>query len=239
MHRPMPLRADPGTLPGLAVVIPAYQAAATIRKVFDGAQEAVPGAQVWVVDDGSTDGTSARVPPEHVLSHPVNRGKGAALRTGITRALDDGAEWVVTLDADGQHPPAEIPRLVEPLERGTADLVLGARPRTEDMPLPRRFSNWLSSTLATRIGGVGVPDAQTGFRAFTAGLARAIRPPESQYDFEAAFLLASLAGAWRVVSVPVPTIYGQSRSHFKSVEDTWRMARVFWQYAGRIVSRAR
>jgi glycosyltransferase involved in cell wall biosynthesis len=236
----MPVLAEPGTSRNLAVVIPAYQAGGTIRQVWNGVAAAVPGATVWVIDDGSTDGTAAQVPDaDQVLRHTANRGKGAALQTGITRALAGDAEWIVTLDADGQHSPAEIPRLLEPLERGTADLVLGARARTEAMPLPRRFSNWLSSTLATRVGGVGVPDAQTGFRAFTAHLARAVKPAETRYDFEAAFLLASLAGGWRVVSVPVPTIYGRSRSHFKSGEDTWRMARVFWQYAGRIVSRTR
>lgn len=239
----MPLLADPdggssGTA-ALAVVIPAYQAAATIGQVWSRVLDAAPQAAVWVVDDGSTDGTASQLPPAQVLRHPVNRGKGAALQTGITKALEYQPAWIVTLDADGQHPPEEIPRLLEPLERGVADLTLGARARTEAMPLPRRFTNWLSSTLATRIGGVGVPDAQTGFRAFSAHLARSVRPSETRYDFEAAFLLASLAGGWRVRSVPVPTIYGQSRSHFKSGEDTWRMARVFWQYAGRIVSGTR
>ena len=224
---------------GVAVVIPAYQAAGTIHRVWSAVRDAVPHAAVWVVDDGSTDGTAGQVPDGQVLRHPVNRGKGAALQTGITKALERDPAWIVTLDADGQHAPEEIPRLLEPLERGLADLTLGARARTEAMPLPRRVTNWLSSTLATRIGGVGVPDAQTGFRAFSAHLARSIRPSETRYDFEAAFLLATLAGDWRVLSVPVATIYGQSRSHFKSGEDTWRMARVFWQYAGRIVSGTR
>ena len=233
----MPDRAE--RIRAVAVVIPAFQAAATIRSVVDGVRIAVPGARIWVVDDGSTDGTGDQIPRDLVLRHSVNRGKGAALQTGIARALDEGADCIVTLDADGQHPPGEIPRLVEPLRRGVADLTLGARARTPAMPLPRRFTNWLSSTLATRIGGVGVPDAQTGFRAFTADLARAIHPSERRYDFEAAFLLAALAGGRPVVSVPVPTIYGSSRSHFQSGADTWRMARVFWRYVGRMMSRTR
>ena len=235
----MPRRADPGTSPGLAVVIPAYQAAGTIGAVCRRVRESVPGARLWVVDDGSTDGTGGQVPADALLRHPRNRGKGAALRTGIDRALADGARVVVTCDADGQHPPEEIPRLVDPVLAGAADLALGARARTPSMPLPRRFTNWLSSTLATRIGGVGVPDAQTGFRAFTADLARAVRPAETGYDFEAAFLLLTLARRWRVVSIAIPTIYEDSRSHFKAGADTWKMVRVFWRYAGRIVSGAR
>src|SRR5579862_1323250 len=103
----MPVRADPGTSPSLAVVIPAFQAAGTIAQVWDRVRKTVPHAGVWVVDDGSTDGTGAQVPADCVLRHPANRGKGAALRTGIARALETDAEWIVTLDADGQHPPEE------------------------------------------------------------------------------------------------------------------------------------
>jgi len=237
----MPDPAEPrgSTAPRVAVVIPAYQAASSVGKVFDRARTVVPDARIWVVDDGSTDGTSRALPAAHVLRHPENRGKGAALRTGIDRALADGATAIVTLDADGQHPPEEIPRLLAPVSDGSADLVLGARARTGRMPIPRRVTNWVSSTLATRIGGVGVPDAQTGFRAFTADLARAIKPVETHYDFEAAFLLAALALRCRVVSLSIPTIYNDSPSFFGTGRDTWRMARVFWRYAGRIVSGAR
>ena len=230
----MPRRAD-----RVAVIIPAYQAAATLTDLWRRVHSAVPDAMVWVVDDGSTDGTGNGLPPDQVIRHPANRGKGAALRAGIDRALAAGASVLVTLDADGQHPPEEIPRLVEPVLGGSADLVLGARARSGPMPLPRRFTNWVSSTLATRIGGVFVPDAQTGFRACSARLARHVRPAESRYDFEAAFLLSALAGGWRVVSVSIPTIYGSAHSHFRSGQDTWAMVRVFWRHAGRILGGAR
>ena len=225
--------------PQVAVVIPAYQAAATLGRVVAGVRNAAPHAQVLVVDDGSTDGTASDLPPEFVIRHPGNRGKGSALRTGIERALGSGATAIVTLDADGQHPPAEIPRLLEPILSGAADLVLGARARSGRMPIPRRVTNWVSSTLATRIGGVPVPDAQTGFRAFSRPLAEAVSPTEVRYDFEAAFLLAALVGRWRVASVSVPTIYDDARSHFRTGSDTWRMARVFWRHVGRILSGAR
>src|SRR5207302_1743986 len=129
--------------------------------------ELKPDATVYVVDDGSTDGTAAagRDQGAVVLVHRHNHGKGAALRTGIERALADGARVIVTIDADGQHPPEEIPRLVAPVRSGAADLVLGARARGPTMPLARRCTNWLSAALASRVGGVTVPDAQAGFRA--------------------------------------------------------------------------
>src|SRR2546427_12034152 len=162
----MPGRAEDGA--AVAVVIPAYEAADTIPGVVSGVLRAVPGAAVYVVDDGSRDktgdkaGEGGRGRGVTVLRHPRNLGKGAALRTGIARALADGARIVLTLDADGQHAPAELPRLLAPLARDEADLVLGARARTAVMPRGRRCTNWLSAALASRIGGQPIADAQTG-----------------------------------------------------------------------------
>ena len=157
----------------LAVVIPAYQAATTIRDAVAHTRAAVPDASVIVVDDGSSDGTGeqGRGTGAVVVTHPRNRGKGVALRSGIARACEAGADVIVTLDADGQHPPGLIPRLLQPISDAQADLVLGARARSGAMPLGRRFTNWISATLASRIGGQDVRDAQTGFRAFTRAVA--------------------------------------------------------------------
>ncbi len=220
----------------VAVVIPAFQATATIGDVVTRTRATLPDAQVIVVDDGSTDGTGeeGRGKGASVLTHPRNRGKGVALRTGIARACADGADLIVTLDADGQHPPEEIPRLLAPLAEGRADLVLGARRRDGVMPLSRRFTNWLSATLASRIAGQRLHDAQTGFRAFTRAVVERIQPAGDRYEYEANFLLDALRAGYRVASVEVPTIYGP-RSHFRSWTDTWRMARAFARHAGRIV----
>jgi glycosyltransferase involved in cell wall biosynthesis len=221
-----------------AVVIPAYQAAATVGRVVAGVRRAVPGAPVYVVDDGSRDGTGegGHTAGATVLRHDANRGKGAALASGIARALADGAGVIVTLDADGQHPADLIPALLAPLRAGGADVVLGARTRSGGMPLGRRFNNWLSAALASRVGRQAVPDAQTGFRAFTARLAVAVRPVERSYDFEAAFLLGALAAGFRVGSVAIPTIYDGAPSHFRAWADTWRMARVFARYGPRMLA---
>lgn len=223
----------------VAVVIPAFQAAKTIGDVVAGTRAAVPGAQIIVVDDGSDDGTGdeGRGRGATVLTHPRNRGKGVALRTGIARACADAAAVVVTLDADGQHPPAEISRLLGPITEDRADVVLGARDRNGTMPVGRRFTNWLSASLASRIGGQPVLDAQTGFRAFTREVAERVQPSGDRYEYEANFLLDALRAGYRVASVEVPTIYG-SPSHFRYLGDTWRMARAFARHAGRIVAGA-
>jgi glycosyltransferase involved in cell wall biosynthesis len=237
----MPGRAEGG--PAVAVVIPAYQAALTIAGVVAATLRALPEAAVYVVDDGSRDKTGDRAGDNAgkggrgvtVLTHPRNLGKGAALGTGIERALADGAQIIVTLDADGQHPPNELPRLVAPLAAGDADFVLGARARSAAMPFGRRCTNWLSAALASRIGGQRIPDAQTGFRAFSRGLALAVRPAAPRYDFETVFLLEALRRGFRVRSVPVPTIYDWGRSHFRPWADTWRVARVFTRYGSRML----
>jgi glycosyltransferase involved in cell wall biosynthesis len=233
----MPARADAR----LAVIIPAYEAAATVAEVVTAARAAAPGAPIYVVDDGSRDTTGplAAGAGATVLGHLHNRGKGAALATGIARALADHADVLVTLDADGQHPAGEIPRVAAAVVAGTADLVLGARARAGGMPLSRRLTNWLSAALASRIGGVAVVDAQTGFRAISRALADAVRPSQAGYDFETAFLLAALAGGYRVQTAPVPTIYQGARSHFRHWRDTWRQARVFARYGRHILFGAR
>ena len=227
----MPATADPR----VAIVIPAYQAAGSVGAVVAGARAIAP---VYLVDDGSTDGTrdGARGMGATVLTHATNRGKGAALATGIAAALAAGADVIVTLDADGQHPPAEIPRLLAPIVAGQADLVLGARERGGTMPLGRRVTNWLSSRLATRIAGQGVADAQTGFRAFSRSVAERVKPAEDRYEYETAFLLGACDAGFRVTCVAIPTIYEGATSHFRSWTDTWRVARVFARYAKRILA---
>ncbi len=227
--------ADAPEIGRVAVIVPAYQAAASVAGVVAGARAALPDAAVYVVDDGSSDATGAAATAAGavVMRHPRNRGKGAALAGGIARALADGAVVLTTLDADGQHPPDVLPRLLAPIRGGVADLVLGARARTGSMPLGRRCTNWLSATLASHIGKRPVPDAQTGLRAFSRRLATAVQPRIAayrRYDYEAAFLLAALRAGFAVSSVDVPTIYTRSPSHFRGWGDGWRVARVFVRY---------
>jgi glycosyltransferase involved in cell wall biosynthesis len=203
--------------------------------VIGGVRAALPHAAVVVVDDGSTDATGAvgAAAGGVVIRHRRNAGKGAALATGISRALAEDAAAIVTLDADGQHPPEALPLLLAPLADAAVDLVLGARARSSAMPASRRFTNWLSATVASRIAAMPVPDAQTGLRAFTRQLAAAVAPSLTgyvRYDYEAAFLLAALRAGYGVRSVAIPTIYDGQPSHFKRVADGWRVARVFARY---------
>ena len=221
----------------LGVVIPAYRAAATVGAVVAGVRRAVPQARIHVVDDGSGDGTTAAAAAAGavVLTLPSHAGKGAALGAGVARAIAQGAVVVVTLDADGQHVPAEVPQLAAPVAAGLVDMTLGARERTAAMPAGRRFNNWLSAALTSRMAGYPVTDAQTGFRAFSRRVAERVRPLQQHYDYELAFLLGALAAGFRVGSIPVTTVYDGAPSYFNAVTDTGRLARVFARHGGRIL----
>jgi glycosyltransferase involved in cell wall biosynthesis len=223
----------------VALVIPAFRAARTLEDVLARARRAVPGAQLLVVDDGSDDDTAgvAHACGAAVASHERNLGKGRALATGFAGAEALGARYVVTLDADGQHPPEEIPALLAPLLADRADLVVGARRRDPAlMPPGRRFTNWLSSTLVSRALGASVPDSQSGFRALRAAVVAAVKPAGRRYEFETEFLFLAAERGFRIAAVHVSTIYRGERSHFRHVADTLRLAGVFARHWRRILA---
>ena len=161
------------------IVIPAYNEAGVIAETI-GALNALPYRNC-VVDDGSSDDTArlARRAGATVLRHACNLGQGAALQTGLAFALAQPAtRFVVTFDADGQHEPADVPRLLEPLERGECDVTLASRfaagGATLDMPDSRRALLRLAVSLTRRMTGLDVTDTHNGLRAFTADAARRI-----------------------------------------------------------------
>lgn len=216
----------------VTVVIPAYNAAARVGDVVSGVLRVLPDAHVLVVDDGSRDDTATRAlnAGAAVASHEQNLGKGAALATGLAAAQALAPRFIVTMDADGQHPAESLPALLQPLRQGVADVVIGARRREGRMPLHRRLSNCLSSALVTRAVGTLVPDSQSGFRALTPAVAAAVLPHGRRYEFETEFLFQAAARGFRLAAVPVPTVYNGSVSYFRHVADTWRLARVFLRH---------
>jgi len=158
----------------IAVVIPAKDEEATIGELLDRISRVrVPGHELRpiVVDDGSTDGTAgiARGRGALVVSHPANRGLGAAVRTGLRAAVETGAPAVAYLDADLEYYPEDIPRLLEPVLAGRADYVLGSRflGGVKGMSLHRRLGNYTFTTLLTLLTRRRVTDGQTGMRAFS------------------------------------------------------------------------
>ncbi len=209
----------------VAVVIPAFQAAASIAGVVTRSKAVLP--DVLVVDDGSRDGTD-RIAREagaevHVLPHNV--GKGAALRAGFRIWFARGFTAVVTLDADGQHLPEEIPRLID--AAGEADLVLGSRTHLfSEMHVSRRLSNRLSSRMLSWVAGGAIADFQTGFRLYTLRLIERTGFPESRFDAESAVVVRAIRSGLRVSSTPIQLAKsdGRDTSHYRPIVDSARIA---------------
>ena len=193
-------------------VIPAFREVSRIGATIAAVRPFVDG--IVVVDDGSGDGTAevARVGDTIVLAHSINRGQGAALRTGTEAALRLGAEVIVHVDADGQHDPSFIPTLVAPLKEGRADVVFGSRflgEKSEGMPASRRM--FLQAARTFNAMAVGIPrrmtDPQSGMRAMTATAARQIDFHQDRFAHCSEILRLVTHSDLRWIEVPVRIRY--------------------------------
>lgn len=191
-------------------VVPAYNEASVIGAVIHGLRRFV--GEVMVVDDGSTDVTAtvARQAGAVVVRHFLNRGQGAALATGMAAAVAWGADIVVTFDADGQHDPADIPKLVEPLLLERHDVCLGSRflgNRKSAVPAARRALLQFAVFFDRLRTGLRITDTHNGLRAFTAAAAAQLRIRQDGMAHASEILdhIASLG--LRYVEVPVTVRY--------------------------------
>lgn len=209
-----------------AIAVPAYEAAAAVAGVVRRARAICP--DVLVVDDGSADGTgaAARGAGARVVVHDRNLGKGRALHTAFGRLFGEGFDAVVTLDADGQHPPEEATKLVAAWQAG-ADLVLGTRDHLfELMGSVRRVSNASSSWLISRVAGARLSDCQTGYRLYTRRLVETLGFPEPRFEAESAVIVRAVRNGFVVVGVPVRLDEpdGRATSHYRPIVDSLRIA---------------
>jgi glycosyltransferase involved in cell wall biosynthesis len=203
-----------------AALVPAYQAAATVAGVVRGLRRHV--SRVLVVDDGSTDetGKEASGAGAEVVRLPVNSGKGCALRAGLTRLLVSDATHVIFIDADAQHDPEDLPRLLATAREGE-DFVIGSRMAgCEEIPAVRYRTNEIGSRILTRMSGHEVQDAQSGYRVVAADLLRRLRLTSRGYTIETEILLKAAPYVKRFREVPVRALYGGS-SHYRPFRDTW------------------
>jgi len=186
-------------------VIPAYNEEKNISGIIKKTKKYVEN--VLVVDDGSRDKTrhAAEQANAMVLSHIINLGKGAALKTGCDFAVGKGADFIVALDADAQHNPDNIPRFIEKLKK--YDIVFSYRKASSKMPIVLRFGNWFISNVVNVLYGIRLSDTQCGFRAFSKAAYKKIRWNASDYSMESEMI--SRAGKQRLkyVQMPIETIY--------------------------------
>jgi len=218
----------------VGIVIPAYEAADTLGKVLrDWFAFGASPAQIWVVDDGSPDETGevARRLGVNLLAHERNLGKGAAHKTGFAAVLAAGFPWVLTMDADTQHDVAEATRFLG-LDPASFDVAIGTRRgNMEGMPFDRWFINRLTSTVLSIFGARGkVTDSQCGYRLISAEVLRRVPLRTNHFDTESELVARALRARYRIVEVPITTLYTSPRSHINPLLDTLRFIRLCYRH---------
>ncbi|MBI3321872.1 MAG: glycosyltransferase family 2 protein [Candidatus Omnitrophica bacterium] len=206
------------------VVIPAYEAGATIGELVRSIK--AQGLIAVVVDDGSHDQTAAAASAQGalVISHLRNQGKGSALRTGFEYALRARYDGVITMDSDGQHDPAEISGLIRAGEIQHAGIVLGNRIANDaSMPIVRKWTNEVMSAIVSALARQRIPDSQCGFRFIRKEVLEDIPLRARRFDIETEFLVRAAARRWKIISVPVRSIYQPRQpSHIRPIRDAVR-----------------
>jgi glycosyltransferase involved in cell wall biosynthesis len=206
-----------------AVVIPCFNEGASIAALVAAARKQL--SPVLVLDDGSTDDTADRAQSAgaQVIRHSENLGKGAALKTGLSRARQQGFEWAFTLDGDGQHSPADLPAFLQCAGQTGALLIVGNRmPGARAIPwLRRQVNRWMSRQLSRR-AGKPLPDSQCGFRLIHLETWSALSLRTEHFEVESEMLMAFLAAKHPVAFVPIRVIRGGRNSHIHPVADTLR-----------------
>ncbi len=192
-----------------AAVIPAYNEAKRVADVIKAVKPQVD--EVIVVDDGSRDGTAdvARDAGASVLSHAENCGAGAATMTGIEAARQRGFDVVITIDADGQHDPTDIPRLIDAI-RGGADLAIANRFGQKNViPLIRRAFNAVGNLLTFVATGIFLADSQCGFKAFGPTALKEVNLKMSGFEFCTEIIREAARFRWKIVAIPTKVIYSE------------------------------
>lgn len=216
----------------VAAVIPAYHEEAHVRGVAERARAQID--HVLVVDDGSTDATAARAREAgaEVIVHPENGGKGEAIKTGLRHWLArPEVEFILLLDADGQHLPEEIARFFAAAAATEAGLFVGTRMNDlREMPFVRRAVNRYMSHRISRVCGQEVPDTQCGYRMLHRALAPHLLDGTSRFDYETEMLILASRRGFRIASVPISTVYADEKSSIHPVRDTLRFFKLMRRY---------
>ncbi|MEM3462439.1 MAG: glycosyltransferase family 2 protein [Candidatus Bathyarchaeia archaeon] len=207
-------------------VIPSFNEESTIAEVVEGVKRHCD--RVMVIDDGSTDGTSriAQLHGAEVVRHPFRIGAGGAISTGLKAAVRMGADAILTIDGDGQHAPDEAPRLLRPISSGEADLVIGSRFLGDPSPMPihKRIGNRAISALTSIASGLRITDSQSGYRAYSRAVAEIVKHSSFGYGWASESIILAARGGFRVLEVPIRTIYHPKRRRGVGMIDGTKIA---------------
>jgi glycosyltransferase involved in cell wall biosynthesis len=204
--------------PKVYIILPAYSESKVIKEVIASIKKE-GFRNIIVVDDGSNDNTYQEAKNTGVItiSHPINRGKGAATQTGIDAAKLLDADIIVTMDSDGQHDPKDIKKLIKPILEEKADVVIGSRMlNTKDMPQSRILMNKIANIVTYIFFGIMVSDSQSGFRAYSKKAYNSVYTYMDRYEFESEMLGQIKNANLKIKEVPIKVIYTDySKSKYK------------------------
>lgn len=209
----------------ILLLIPAFNEERTIAPIVTTAKRLI--GDILVVDDGSTDLTNARAEGAGAVVYRFdkNKGKGEALKAGFAYAIAHAYDFVVTMDADGQHDAEDIRHFLPGIDR--YDLILGSRMEARaSVPLVRRAANFTSSLMVSVLCGRRIHDSQTGFRAYRGELIKKVKLDCSHYDLETEVIIKAARQGFRIGYCRIRTIYGSEVSRFKNLKDSIRFLHV-------------
>jgi glycosyltransferase involved in cell wall biosynthesis len=216
----------------IAAVIPGYNEEKHIADVVRRTRQQLDN--VLVVDDGSADKTAdrAREAGAQVIVHPQNQGKGETIKSGLRYWAERQLDFVIILDADGQHRPEEIDRFIAAAFSPDApQLIVGNRMNdVSSMPLVRRFVNrWMSDQIS-KLCGQQIPDTQCGYRLVHRQLVPHLLGGAARFDYETEMLILASRKGFRIGSVPISTVYSDEVSSIHPVRDTIRFFKLMRRY---------
>ncbi|MCG8608429.1 glycosyltransferase family 2 protein [bacterium] len=218
---------------GIAAVIPAYNAEKTLTQVITGLKHYASNISIIVVNDGSTDATAelCKLRSDIIhIEHEHNKGKGAALKTGIQKALSLNFPLILTLDADTQHNPIFVPKMVVCMKNKSADIVIGSRMSdVSAMPMHRIISNKLTSKLISLRVKQQILDSQSGFRLIASRVFKDLSLRCEHFDFESEFLIKSVLRGYRLEFVTVDTVYQAGQASHMKYRDVIRFIKMYFR----------
>lgn len=191
------------------IVIPAHNEGSVLANLLNKIKSVIT-AEIIVVNDGSTDNTTeiALENKAIVLEHMINRGAGAATKTGIKYALQEDADIIITMDGDGQHDPSDIPNVLDPVLKEEFDVAIGSRLlNRENMPVIRRFFNLAGNIFTYLLFGLMIKDSQSGFKAFSKSAVNKINFNADGYEFCSEIIREIKKNKLKYIEIPIKTIY--------------------------------
>lgn len=212
------------------ILIPVYNGRDSLIKLIQQITNRME-LPIILVNDGSTDGlVESDLEDVIYLSHEDNRGKGAALKTGLRKARELGYSHAITLDADGQHDPVYIPEFLSSLKANPKSLVVGSRDLTaRSMPFHRKLSNNITSLMLSLRTGTPILDAQVGYRSYPLSDSRLWDSIEDGFQFESDVFFKASKLNYKLAWQPISVIYSGEGSNMHLVKDTLRFVRTYFR----------